>query len=235
MDCGPGTLHGMAQHGIDWAGLTHVLISHYHMDHVGDLAALPFAMKQAAAPSRSAPLTLIGPLGFRDFLERLATALGPHVLEPGFDVIVHELEPQTTYREDSGAFAVGCVPTPHTDESVAYRLDGDWGAVGYTGDTGPSSDVARFLAGCDVLIAECALSDPPEMDRHLSPALVAQLADIAEPGLLVLTHVYPDQSPEDAAARVSERYGGRVVAARDGMRIGIGPAGPSVDPNPEVG
>ena len=126
------------------------------------------------------------------------------------------------------------IRTPHTDESVAYRVRGDWGVVGYTGDTGPSAEVARFLAGCDVLVAECALTDPPTMERHLSPALVAELAGVAGPELLVLTHVYPDQSPEEAAMRVSERYGGRVVAARDGMRIVLGPAGPAVDPTTEA-
>lgn len=230
LDCGPGTLHGLAEHGVDWAGLTHVVVSHYHNDHVGDLAAIPFAMKQPAAPKRTTPLHLIGPRGFRDFLERLAAALGPHVLEPGFAVAVHEVDPETPYEDVVAGFEITCRKTPHTDESLAYRLSGPWGTLGYTGDTGPSEELAAFLFGCDVLVAECAFADPPATDRHLSPALVAELAAGADPCLLVLTHVYPDQTPSEAVERVAARYPGDVVAAEDGLRIALGADGPAVDP-----
>lgn len=234
LDCGPGTLHGLAEHRIDWAGLTHVAVSHYHNDHVGDLAAIPFAMKQLVAPARTAPLTLIGPGGFRGFLERLANAMGPHVLEPGFDVIVREVGPGRSYEEARADLTLQVQPTPHTEESMAYRLSGAWGSVGYTGDTGPSEAVAGFLAGCDVLVAECALADPPEIEGHLSPKLLAELAVDARPELLVLTHVYPVQTVAEAVARVADRYDGAVVGAWDGMRITIGPGGPTVDPTTKV-
>lgn len=230
LDCGPGTLHGLARHGVDWAGLTHVVVTHFHTDHVGDLAAIPFAMRLTAAPERTAPLTLVGPPGFRSFLKRLAAALGEYVLEPGFPVVVHEVSAEAPYEEGSGAFSLEARPTPHTEESVAYRVRTHRGAVGYTGDTGPSTEVAAFLRGCRVVVAECALTDPPEMDRHLSPRLVAQLAAVAEPELLVLTHVYPPSSPADAAERVAELYHGTVLAGWDGMRITLGEDMPSVDP-----
>jgi ribonuclease BN (tRNA processing enzyme) len=236
LDCGPGTLHGLAQHGIDWARVSHVVISHYHNDHVGDLAALLFAMKQPGAPPRSRPLCLVGPAGFRAFLERLAAALGSHVLEPGFEVLVYEVGPTAPYEDPDedpdGGFAVEARPTPHTEESLAYRIGSATTTVGYTGDTGPSDEVARFLSDCQVLLAECALTDPPTMERHLSPRLVVDLARVARPGLLVLTHVYPGQTPEEAAATVAAGYDGPVVAARDGMRIVLGSTGPVVDPNP---
>lgn len=228
LDCGPGTLHGLAEHGVDWPGLTHVVVSHYHSDHVGDLAAIPFAMKQRLAPPRPGPLTLVGPVGFHAFLERLAAALGAHVLEPGFEVIVREVAPGEGFRDDAGDFTLECEPTPHTDESLAYRIHGSWGAVGYTGDTGPSPDVAAFLRGCSVLVAECAHKDPPDTERHLSPLTLAELSRFAEPELLVVTHVYPDQTPEEAARGVAVGYGGRVVAATDGMRIELGADGPTV-------
>jgi ribonuclease BN (tRNA processing enzyme) len=233
LDCGPGTLHGLPSHGVDWVGITHVAISHYHHDHVGDLAALPFAMRQPRAPRRSGPLTLVGPVGFRGFLERLSRALGPHVLEPGFEVRVHEMEPGAAFDDGSG-FALEAHPTPHTEDSVAYRVRGEWGVVGYTGDTGPSAEVAAFLRGCDVLVSECALTDPPEMDRHLSPSGVVELATVSSPDLLVLTHVYPGQSPEEAAEQVRAGYPGAVVAGRDGTRIALSDSGPVVDPTPEA-
>ena len=37
MDCGAGTVHGLARYGCNWEQLTHLYISHFHVDHVGEL------------------------------------------------------------------------------------------------------------------------------------------------------------------------------------------------------
>ncbi len=229
MDCGSGTLHGLAVHGVEWERLTHVAISHFHSDHLGDLAALLFAFKHAMAVPRTMPLTLLGPPGFRRVLEGLATALGEHVLHPGFDVDVVELDRYGLFAEAGGAFTMRCFPTPHTDESVAFTVEGAWGSLGYTGDTGPSAEVAHFLSRSGVLIAECALTDPPEMELHLSPRGLAEMAGVVGPDLLVVTHVYAPQTPSGAVDHVRERYAGRTVAAVDGLRVRISGADVTVD------
>lgn len=219
LDCGTGTLHGFARHAVPWRTLTHVAISHFHNDHVGDLPALLFALKHGVVPRREDPLVLIGPPGFRELLENLATALGDHVTDPGFELDVREIAPGEAL-EHEGTFRLTAHTTPHTEESIAYRWEGEGGVVGYTGDTGPSRDLARFLAGADVLVSECALTDPPEMDLHLSPMGVAELAHIAEPGTLVLTHVFPPLTPAAAVQQVNAAgYRGEVVAGHDGLRL----------------
>lgn len=225
LDCGPGTLHGLAEHGVEWRGLTHVVISHYHLDHVGDLSALLFALKHGVGRERTRPLTLVGPRGFGTFLERLAGALGDHVVDPGFDVDVVELGEGDVLEEPRARLRLWAHPTPHTAGSLAFKLEVPGGTVGYSGDTGPSAEVARFLAGCDVLVLECAQDDPPAGDNHLSPATAAGMAALAAPGLLVLTHVYPPLTPDAAVERLrGAGYAGEVVAGRDGMRLRL-PAG----------
>ncbi|MEX2472298.1 MAG: hypothetical protein WEA34_08980, partial [Gemmatimonadota bacterium] len=61
---------------------------------------------------------------------------------------------------------------------------------------------------------------------------VIELARTARPGLLILTHVYPPMSPDEAARRVGAGYDGTVVAGRDGLRASKGPKGWTVDPGP---
>ena len=80
-----------------------------------------------------------------------------------------------------------------------------------------------------MLIAECALTDPPEMEFHLSPRGLAELAGVVGPDLLVVTHVYGPQTPTEAVERVRERYAGRTVAAVDGLRVRIAGAEVTVD------
>ncbi|MEX2467663.1 MAG: ribonuclease Z, partial [Gemmatimonadota bacterium] len=173
LDCGSGTLHGFDRSGIDWASLTHVAITHYHADHVGDLAPLLFALRNGLRPRRTEPLDVIGPPGFRGFMERLAAAMGSYVLNPGFPLDVVEVAPDVPYEDPVRGLRIEACPTPHTDESVAYRVGLNDEVVGYTGDTGPSEAVASFLEGCGLLLSECAWSDPCEGSGHLSPERVS--------------------------------------------------------------
>jgi len=215
---------------VAWRDLTHIALSHFHYDHFGDLAAVLLALKHAYDPPRTQPLTLLGPVGLVDLVSGLARAVGDHVVDPGFEVRVVEVTRERPLVDPSAGFELSCHPTPHSPESLAYRLDGDGWALGYTGDTGPSEAVTAFLTGVDVLVAECCFPDEAARDGHLTPATLADLALEADPDLLVVVHVGPGHTPEDVARQVSRRHDGAVVAATDGLRIRWGPDGPFVDP-----
>jgi ribonuclease BN (tRNA processing enzyme) len=222
LDCGSGTVHGFDRHRVSWRSLTHVALSHFHTDHVGDLAPLLFALEYGVRPRREEALVLIGPPGVGAFLERLAAAHGEWVTRPGFPLQVIELGRSDAWHEPKGRFTLRTHATPHTASSVAYRVEHPDGHVGYTGDTGPSAELGRFLRGVALLICECTLEDPPAMDLHLSPRSVATLAHDAEPDLLLVTHVGPLLRPH-RVPKLLERagYAGRVLAARDGTRVDV--------------
>lgn len=229
LDCGAGTVHGFVRHGVRWQELSHVAVSHFHTDHIGDIGALMFAFRHGLTTPRTEPLTVVGPVGLGDLLDRLAAALGGHVVEPGFELRLVELGPGDAH-EAGNDVTVRCHPTPHTPESVAYRVEGGWGSVGYTGDTGPSEAVADFLGGCDALIAECTVPEAMGIDTHLSPESLAALAERALPGLLLVVHVGPRHTPAEAVRRIRRAYGGIVVpVTADGFRVRWTSDGPSVD------
>lgn len=217
-DCGAGAVHHLARFGAPWSRLTHVALTHFHLDHVGDLPMLLFALRYTLAEPRRDPLTIIGPAGTTALLDRLAEAHGPFVREPGFPLTIHELRDGD--RLQVGDALLIAHATPHTEASLAYRLEAAGGVIGYTGDTGPSEALGHFLRGVDLLIAECSVPDDLAMDGHLSPTRVAELALVAEPRTLVTTHVYPALDPERVPELVREAgYAGPVLAARDGLRL----------------
>ena len=56
LDCGSGAVHRMAQLGLDWMGITHVALTHFHADHTTDIATLFFAWRYGAIPWRQVPI-----------------------------------------------------------------------------------------------------------------------------------------------------------------------------------
>lgn len=236
LDCGSGTVHGFDRHGVSWEELTHLAISHFHTDHVGDVAPLLFALKWGIRPPRDAPLTVLGPPGLRHFMGALGAAFGESVSDPGFPVELVEMRREGSWEAPGGGWGLRTHPTRHTDASVAWRVEAEEGTVGYTGDTGPQPGLGAFFAGVDVLVSECSFPDPSPVDTHLTPRGVAEMARQADPRLLLLTHLYPFLDPRAAAERVTGAgFPGRVRTAWDGTRVEmvdgeLRVAGPPVTP-----
>ena len=191
LDCGPGTVRTLATLGVNWAGITDIFLTHFHTDHVGGLPGLLFSLTHGLLPDhRTEPLTVWGPAGTQAMFTHLAAAFGEYVLDPGFPLQVIEIEASTAHNIGD-ELVLRSVSTPHTDESLAFRLEGEDVSVVYSGDTGPDIDLARFAMGSDLFVCECSLPDDLVGENHLSPTAVARFASTAAPGLLLLTHVYP--------------------------------------------
>ncbi len=213
-------MHGLARDGRDWRRIEHVVISHFHTDHLGDLPALLWAWMHGVSDAERRPRTLIGPLGLERVLDAFAEAYGEHVWEPGSPLELVELGPHDVWEPPSGDFRLRAHKTMHTDESVAWRVEFGGSAIGYTGDTGPHAPLGSFMSGTDVLIAECAVPDGAGAAYHLSPTQVGDLAAEAQPGILVITHLYPVVEREGLEERIRSRgFQGVVEVARDGLVI----------------
>lgn len=222
LDAGPGAVHGLARHGAAWWKISHVVITHYHTDHFGDLPHLLFALKWGCPEPRTRPLHVLGPPGLLDRIEALRRAHGDFMVRPGFGLAYEEVDREESWGGGEGVPRLRFHPVPHTESSVAVRLELAGRSVGYTGDTGPQGSLGAFLRGVDLLISECAYPDPAPPGRHLSPASVAAMAAAARPGVLVLTHVYPPLDPHAAPALVAAAgFRGRVVSADDGARFAL--------------
>ena len=216
MDCGAGTTRRLAELGIAWQELTHVVISHFHIDHHQDLPTIIFAGKYGMLPPRSAPLTIVGPEGTHDLLARLAHAYGDWVTAPGYELPILEVAPGVTL--ELGGTTLDCFMVPHTPESVAYSITERARRLVYSGDTGFSPEFAAWARGCDALVLECSLPESMAIPEHLTPEQCGELARLADPGMLVLTHLYPPVENVDIVQIVSEKYAGPVVVAHDGWR-----------------
>ena len=221
LDCGAGTMHRMAAFGVPWTEVTHVALTHFHIDHWGEFPMLLFALRWGGEPARQRPLEVIGPVGLQDRLHHAASAFGEWILNPGYPWEIRELQPGDAYALDHEVELQTC-KTPHTDESMAYSVRDKSGRLVYTGDTGPSDALADWALDCDLLLAECSLPDERSIETHLTPTQAGHLARKARAQRLVLTHFYPPVEEVDPAAVAADVYGGKVVAAKDGDRFTVG-------------
>jgi ribonuclease BN (tRNA processing enzyme) len=220
LDCGSGVTHRLAELGLPWRQITHVAITHFHTDHISDLATLVFAWKYGSLPGRSAPLTLVGPQGIAALLDRLIAAFGDWLREPGFPLNIREIAPGEAIDLGDGT-TLRATKVPHTEESVAYAVERGGRRIVYTGDTGYDPMLAEWARGADLFLCECSLPQAMAVPTHLTPEQCGALAAAALPKHLVLTHFYPPVEGVDVRALVGAHYAGPVTLADDGSTFEI--------------
>ena len=218
LDCGAGTVHALARYDLEWEEMTHLFISHFHLDHVGELASLFQAFKYGMRGGRTSALTVIGPAGLDRVIYGLKHAFGEKLFSPGFPVQFRLLQPGGhTHLGRNGRLSV--TKTPHTEESLAVRIDTPSASLGYTGDTDYCEDLAVFFSGADLLICECSFRERREGVPHLSIGDAARIASDAGVRRLVLTHFYFDVDEAALKTELQKDYSGEVVIGKDGMCI----------------
>jgi ribonuclease BN (tRNA processing enzyme) len=223
LDLGPGTLPELRRH-TDFRTLDGIVISHMHLDHILDLAALRFALAYNPIKPRG-PLPLWLPPDGCAQLGRLALAFADEgedadFFSSVFDVCEYDPDRSLTIGDVSLAFA----PTIHYVPCWAMRLTTqDDRDLGYTADTGPAAPLASFFAGVDVLISEATLSapdaDPPELRGHLTAAEAASLANEANAERLVLSHIWEELGFDRLRAEAAAVFGGQLVVAHPGTSV----------------
>ncbi len=220
VDCGAGALQGLARCKLPWYATDHLIISHFHADHIADVPSLIFALRHALEVPRTAPLGVWGPIGTERLFAGLASAFGSWIVAPGFELNLHEIRPGT--RLTIGTFSARFAETRHTAESLALRLECGGRALGYTGDTGPSPDLAVFFRDVNLLLAECSLPDELAQDNHLTPSGLAELASQADAKRLAVTHVYPQLQRLDVPQLIRDAgFDGEIVMAHDGLELEV--------------
>jgi ribonuclease BN (tRNA processing enzyme) len=219
VDCGAGVLPALSRYVRGWTAMTHVVLTHFHIDHVVELPAILFALRHAPGiEKRAEPLEILGPVGTARLVEDLESALGRDFTQLHFDVALREILPGRTHAIRPGC-TLRVLSVPHTDESIALRIEERGGSLGLTGDTAASDTLAPFFRGCDVLIADCSLEEPSESIRHLSVTQTAHLARDAGVERLVATHLFPGLDPDATRRRLEAVFPGHVQVAHDGLTL----------------
>lgn len=196
LDCGPGVLAKLRERDGDWPRLDAVVITHWHLDHWGDL--VPWVWGTIAGPGRRLPRPELwlppgGEERLRDFGARL-----------GWESMWEEAFTLRGYREAEPFHAAGLQLTalqlPHYAlRTYGLRVSNGDRLLAYSGDSGPSERLAELARGADLFVCEATLAHgrlDGEPRGHLSADEARAAFAASGARRLLLTH-RPQELPLD--------------------------------------
>ena len=207
LDCGPGVL-GRLREREPWPSIDAIAITHFHLDHWGDLVPWVWGSMYGPGADVDKPELHVPPNG-RERLASFGVQLGSReMFERSFRL--------SEYREGEPFRAAGFDLTPvrvphYLIESYAFRVANKSTVLAYSGDSGPSDALTELARDADLFVCEATLChDEPEPRGHLS--LEEALDAFRESGArrLLVTHRPEERGVSDG-----------VMLAHDGLELDI--------------
>jgi len=247
-DCGPAATHKLVQAGYSPTDVDYLFLTHLHFDHTVDVPAL-LLTRWDQGGHYVQPLEVVGPTPTDRFIEDLIGPRGAfnddieaRIGHPASQQVflnrggvLPRPRPQTNNTEiESGHQISGegwRVTSGHAQhvqpylDSLAFRLDTDYGSVVFTGDTEPCAEIEDLGRGADVLYSMCwdlqgEMKKAKEDTGQTGPHTAGQMASAAKVKKLVLVHHGPNlNSPENrrmAMEEASKTFDGEVIFADEG-------------------
>lgn len=235
VDCGRGVVMRLAAAGLVPAGLSAVLLTHLHSDHITDLNDIVTSHWLMAPTGRTLPV--FGPPGavrvVDAVLEMLALDQDYRIRHhadldqpPAVDTI--EVEPGTEISV--AGVTVKVYETDHRPvaPTVGYRLERGGRAVALAGDTVPCPGLDEMCRDADIYVQTVIRADlvraipNPRLqdiiDYHSTVEQAGQTAARAGVGTLVLTHCVPPVAPgaeDEWRSLAAAHFDGPIVLGPD--------------------
>jgi ribonuclease BN (tRNA processing enzyme) len=195
LDCGAGVLAKLRERE-DWPRVDAICLTHFHLDHWGDIVPWVWALWFGPASEQPRPELWVPPGGEKlmcEIGERLGT---PEMFEKAFSV--------REYEEDRPFEAAGFQITPrrmlHYDLlAFGFRVSSNGKTLAYSGDSGPSDALTELARDADLFLCEATLLEPyPEGGTrgHLAADEANAAFEASGAKRLLLTH-RPQERPLD--------------------------------------
>jgi ribonuclease BN (tRNA processing enzyme) len=189
LDCGPGVLARLRERGGGWPVVDAIVITHWHLDHWGDL--VPWVWGTFAGPGREwpKPLLWLPPEG-RERLRELGAQLGFEDMWNGaFELRDYEEDEPFDAAE---GLTVQALRLPHyTLRTYGLRVECGGRTLAYSGDSAPTERLAELARDADLFLCEATLERGDldgEPRGHLSADEARKAFEASGAKRLLLTH-----------------------------------------------
>jgi len=245
VDAGPGTFLRVGELTLDLEKVDTILLTHLHIDHAADLAAIFNA--RALTSEGAINYYIFGPDGLglfpktSRFVDLLIGSDGAFAYQKTFGAreyfvvrdLAINLDSPLTKIVDKGSLVVEEIATHHGDcPSVAYRISYRGKVVVFSGDMDALAlpNLIKLARNADLLVFHCAVLDPPDSppqlyDLHTPPKKIGKAARDSRVKSLLLSHIAPDvEGQQDAVVKsIRTSFHGPVSFAKDKLRVPVAP------------
>ncbi len=203
-DCGHGTLQRLLELGLHPNNLQHVILSHFHPDHVSDLIPLLHSGAWSRRYPRTTDLHIYGPLGVRNIIDGIMNVFNPEAFQqPSYSLIVHEVTNEQ-FQIGKHCFDFVSLP-PAGNHGIRFASKEKLYAI--TGDSHFHEEEITFLKHADLAIIDSG---------HLEDTEIVQLAVASQAKRIVCSHLYRSIHASDLQTlAVSAGYQGTIITGRD--------------------
>lgn len=190
LDCGPTTLLGLKDMGIDPRDIDAIALSHFHGDHA---SGVPFVLLDYLYENkRERPLEILGPEGTRERVERMTCVFGYETsTERPYELRYREFAAGQTL--ETAGFQLTPYDAYHHPETRPHmiRLENDDRALLFSGDTGWTEELPGQVGDVNLFICECTMIEEG-FEYHLSHERMTQERRRFDCDRIVLTHLGSD-------------------------------------------
>jgi ribonuclease BN (tRNA processing enzyme) len=208
MDAGPGTF-GNLQRFTDPLQLSAIVLTHEHHDHFSDVEGFITAARWVYGFHREPIPVFAAPGVLGRLTQDVEGILDWHEVGDGDAV-------------DVGDLRLTFCRTDHPPVTLATRVQGPSGALGYSADSGPAWSLSDLGPGLDLALCEATYTKEfEETTIHMSARQAARTAKEAGVRRLVLTHRWPTITAASVEEEAAAVFGGALETATIGRGFSL--------------
>jgi ribonuclease BN (tRNA processing enzyme) len=208
LDCGPGVLSRLRESGNGWPEIQSIAITHWHLDHWGDLVPWVWGTMYGLGRSRR-PELWVPPGGIAKLAQFGADFGTPTMFDSTFPLA--EYAEGTPFATAAG-LEVTAMKVPHyTIDAYAFRVTDGERLLAYSGDSAPGEQLVDLARDADLFLCEATLGeagDDAQPRGHLSLDEALEAFGASGAKRLLVTHRPVERPVPDG-----------IELARDGLEL----------------
>ncbi len=206
-DFGRGASQRIYELSLTQDDIQHIVISHFHPDHISDLIPFLHAGLYSLSDRRSKDLNIYGPKGIEEVIGRIFDIVGrDDIKSAGFKINIHEI---TDRRFIIGDHEFRFDRLSHdNNHGLKYMRDGE--IYAFTGDIAFDEKEIGFLRGADFAVVNVG---------YLRDEDIIELSVLTQVKTIVCSHLYRDLDEDRLNSMAKKKsYIGRIIIGKDLMR-----------------
>lgn len=226
IDCGGGTCHQLMKVGCKPSDITHILLTHIHVDHCVEFPSLVFG---AYLTGKTGAFNVYGPTGVLHFTDSIfddtydfAKTMMRNLRK--LDIVIDTTEYDSGVVLEENGLVIDTLPVEHGINTLAYRFSANGKKLVFSADTAPCDNLVKIAKDADALVIECSFPESAGFKNgHCIPSQVGAIAEQANAKSIILTHLFPvcKGHETEMVVEIKKHYSGEVTIASDLQHFSI--------------